>query len=241
MQSPVTYGLDDGVATITMDDGKVNVLGFEMFAALSGALDRAEADRAAVVLVGGPRAFSAGFDLRVLVGGGSDAYRLVRTGFELAARILAFRFPAVIACTGNARAMGAFLLLSGDYRLGATGAYAVQANEVAIGITMPFFGVEICRQRLAPAHFQRAVINAEGYAPEDAVVAGFLDRLVPPARLLEEARHVAAGLMKLNLDAHAATKLRTRAASLQAIRDAIEADAAAFRSPTTSGPPSSRG
>ena len=38
-----------------------------------------------------------------------------------------------------------------------SGAYRIGANEVAIGITMPLFGVEMCRQRLAPAHFQRAV------------------------------------------------------------------------------------
>ena len=37
----------------------------------------------------------------------------------------------------------------------------IGAIEVAIGLTMPFFGIEICRQRLAPAHFNRAVINAK--------------------------------------------------------------------------------
>ena len=191
MSALVNYSVADAVAAVIMDDGKRNVLSLQMFAELSGALDRAEADRVAVVLAGRAGTFSAGFDLRTLGAGGPDAYRMVRTGFELAERMLAFPTPIVVACTGDARAMGAFLLLSADYRLGATGAYTIQANEVAIGITMPFFGVEICRQRLTPAHFQRAVINAEAFPAEDAVHAGFLDHLVPAA---ERGQQVAHGL-----------------------------------------------
>jgi enoyl-CoA hydratase len=219
-----TYRLEDGIGTIAMDDGKMNVLSLEMFAQLNDAFARAESDRAVVVLRGREGAFSGGFDLRTLRGGGGEAYTMVRTGFELAARILAFPQPVVVACTGHAIAMGAFLLLSGDYRLGAAGAFKIGANEVAIGITMPFFGIEVCRQRLAPAHFHRAVINAEIYRPEDAVAAGFLDRVVAPSELQDAARTAAGELAKLDPAAHAATKLRARAEALKAIRAAIEAD-----------------
>jgi len=125
--------------------------------------------------------------------------------------------------------MGVFLLLASDYRLGAVGDYTLQANEVAIGITMPFFAIEICRQRLAPAHFHRAMINAEAYAPDDAVLAGFLDRIVAPAELADVARATAAALAKLPRHAFTATKLRTRAEALKAVRAAIEADDDAFR------------
>jgi len=229
MRALVAYCAEDAVAGITMDDGKRNVLSLQMFAELNGALDRAEAERTAVVLTGRAGTFSAGFDLPTLAAGGPDAYRMVRTGFELAERMLAFPTPIVVACTGHARAMGAFLLLSADYRLGAAGDYTIQANEVAIGITMPFFGVEICRQRLTPAHFNRAVINAESYAPDAAVAAGFLDRVVPAAELVDAARSTAVTLGNLNRPAHAATKLRARAEALKAVRAAIEADDAAFR------------
>src|SRR5262249_57494797 len=85
----------------------------------------------------------------------------------------------VAAGPGPGMGMGPFRRRAPDYGVGPAGEYRIGANEVAIGITMPFFGIEICRQRLAPAHFHRAVINAEIYRPEDAVVAGFLDRVVP--------------------------------------------------------------
>jgi enoyl-CoA hydratase len=229
MKPLLSYELRDGIATISMDDGKSNVLSVGMFTEINRALDRATTDRAVVVLSGREGVFSAGFDLRVLGAGGTDAYTMVRTGFELAERLLSLPVPVVIACTGHAIAMGAFLLLSGDYRVGAAGPYRIGANEVAIGITMPFFGVEICRQRLAPAHFQRAVINAEMYRPDDAVAAGFLDRVVAPSQLGDAARAAAGELAKLDVGVHTATKLRARAHALEAIRAAIAADDAAFR------------
>ena len=78
MNAPVTYDAADGVATITMDDGKVNVLSLGMLTEINAALDRAVADRAVVVLAGRDGVFSAGFDLGVLRGGGSRATAMVR-------------------------------------------------------------------------------------------------------------------------------------------------------------------
>jgi enoyl-CoA hydratase len=137
--------------------------------------------------------------------------------------------PVLIACTGHAVAMAVFLLLSGDYRVGAAGPYKITANEVAIGLTMPRAAVEICRQRLAPAHFNRAVILAEVFSPDDAVAAGFLDRVVEASELQNRAVSAAEVLANLDMDAHAASKLRARAQALQALRAAIEADDAAVR------------
>ena len=225
----VTYRLDDSVATITMDDGKVNVLSLAMLTELGGALVRAAAVRAVVVLTGREGAFSAGFDLPVLRAGGSAAADLLRAGFDLAARLLAFPAPVLVACPGHAVAMGVFLLLSGDYRIGASGAYKLTANEVAIGMTMPRAAVEICRQRLTPACFNRAVVLAEVFAPDDAVAAGFLDRVVPAAQLADAAAGAAAELARLDLDALAATKLRARRLTATALREAIDVDDAAFR------------
>lgn len=229
MGALVTYRLQDSVATITMDDGKVNVLSLAMLTELDAALDRAAADRAVVVLSGREGVFSAGFDLPVLRAGGTAAVDLLRAGFDLAARLLTFPTPVLVACTGHAVAMGVFLVLSGDYRVGASGPYKLTANEVAIGMTMPLAAVEICRQRLTPACFNRAVVIAEVFSPEDAVAAGFLDRVVPAAELAEASARAAAELAGLDMDAHAATKLRARRLAGTALGEAIEADDTAYR------------
>ncbi len=230
MSNLVAYKLEHPICTITLDDGKVNCLSLQMLAGINAALDRAEKDRAAVVLTGREGKFSAGFDLAALGKGGRDAIDMMINGFRLAERLLSFPLPVLIACPGHALAMGSFLLLSADYRIGVDGAYKIGANEVAIGLTMPRFGVEICRQRLAPAHFHRAVICAEIYSPAGAVEAGFLDQVIPKDKLTAAARDKATALAGLNMPAHMATKLRARHEALQAVRKAIEADEAELRS-----------
>jgi enoyl-CoA hydratase len=229
MNNLVAYQLEDSVATIAMDDGKVNALSPRMFEELGAALDRAAADRATVLLTGRPGIFSAGFDLTVLRAGGPDAQTMIRSGFALAERLLSFPAPTVVACTGHAVAMGFFLLQSADYRIGAAGPFRLNANEVAIRLTMPWTGVEICRQRLAPAVFQRALILAEAFAPDaTAIHGGILDRVVEAGELQGVARGAARAMAGLDLHAHAATKLRVRDQALRAIRAAIEQDGAGW-------------
>ena len=224
MDQLVTYDLIGSVATITMDDGKVNALSPQMFAELAASFDRAANDNAVVVLSGRPGIFSAGFDLSVLRGGGAEAIAMLRAGFELSERMLSFPTPVVIACTGHAMAMGVFVLLSGDYRIGVSGAFKLVANEVAIGMTMPLAAVEIVRQRLAPAFFNRAIILAELFSPDNAVEAGLLDRVVEAPELRAVANDTAIALAKLDMAAHLASKLRVREHTLQVIRAGIDAE-----------------
>jgi enoyl-CoA hydratase len=219
----LTYERSGPVATIRMDDGKVNCLSPRMLRELDEAFDRAVADGATVLLTGRERVFSAGFDLAVLRAGGEPAGQMVRAGFELARRILSFPTPTLIACTGHAVAMGAFLLLSADVRVGAEGPFRITANEVAIGLAVPDAALAICRHRLTPAAFNRAVVVADVFSPDAALAAGFLDRVVPEADLALTAGETAAALGRLDMAAHAATKLRARHDVLEALRDAIEA------------------
>jgi enoyl-CoA hydratase len=224
MTQPVSYRADGRVATITLDDGKVNALSSAMLADIGAALDRAEADRMVVLLTGRDGILSAGFDLKVLRAGGAPAQQMVRSGFELAVRLLSFPAPVVIACPGHAIAMASFLLLSADYRLGADGPYKITANEVAIGLEIPQAAIEICRQRLSPAALGRAVLLSEVFAPGDAQQAGWLDRVVPAGELAGAAASLAADLARLDPEAHAASKQRLRGPVVAGIVAALEAD-----------------
>jgi enoyl-CoA hydratase len=123
--------------------------------------------------------------------------------------------------------MGSFLLMSADVRLGADGAFRIGMNEVAIGLTLPYFAVEIARQRLSPTYFNRAANLAEMYSPTEAMDPGFLDGVVAPDQLLDVARQRAAALRKLDMTAHAGTKLRVRGPALAALREAIDTELSA--------------
>jgi enoyl-CoA hydratase len=228
MEPAVRYEREGPVARVTMDDGKVNALSLDLLTQLDDAFSRAEADGVVVVLSGRAGVFSAGFDLGTLRAGGAEAAAMLQAGFELAERILSFPAPVVISCTGHAVAMGVFLVLAGDYRIGVAGPYKITANEVAIGLTMPGAAVEICRQRLSPSHFNRATVIAEVFSPPGAVDAGFLDQVVDAAEIDDAAGTVAAQLAQLDRAAHAATKLRVRKQALEAIRDAIQQDSESY-------------
>ena len=222
MSQIVSYRQEENIATITIDDGKANAVSFQFLEEVNAALDQAEQDKAVTILTGRPGKFSAGFDLRVLQGGGDAAPNLVRSGALLCKRLLGFPTPVVIACSGHALALGALLLLAADYRIGIQGNYKIGTNEVAIGMPLPHFGVELARHRLSPIHFSRAVANAEIYPPRYAVEAGFLDLVVSEEELMETAMHSAQGLVKLDMAVHYATKMRVRGKAIDTINEAIE-------------------
>jgi enoyl-CoA hydratase len=225
MTELASYELEGSIATITMDDGKVNAFSIPMLKALHTAFDRAERDGAIVVLTGRENYFSAGFDLKVFAGGEVDqVIEMLTLGATLAERILSFPTPILTACNGHAVAAGSFTLLAADLRIGTEGPFQIGLNEVKIGLTVPWFAIELARQRLTPAHFDRAVVGATMHSPSEAVTAGFLDRVVSAGELPAASIVGAEALAELNFAAHAATKLRVRGGTLKAIRTAIETE-----------------
>ncbi|MGO0629712.1 crotonase/enoyl-CoA hydratase family protein [Pseudomonas sp. SAR267] len=224
MSELITYHAEDGIATLTLNNGKVNAISPDVIAAFNAALDRATQERAVVIITGQPGILSGGYDLKVMTSGPKEAVALVTAGSTLARRLLSHPFPVIVACPGHAVAKGAFLLLSADYRIGIEGPYKIGLNEVQIGMTMHHAGIELARDRLRRSAFHRSVINAEMFEPKDALDAGFLDKVVPAEQLLEVALGVARELKKLNMLAHKNTKLKVRKALLDSLDEAILLD-----------------
>ncbi len=224
MTDLATYELDGPIATITIDDGKVNAFSIPMLEALHAALDRAEKDGAVVVLTGREGYFSAGFDLKVFSDQPERVVEMLNLGATLSERVLGFPTPVIVACSGHAIAAGTFLPLAADLRIGVKGPFKFGLNEVKIGLTVPLFVIELARQRLRPADFSRALLTAAMYDPEEALLAGFLDRVVAPEELRDASLGAAEELAGIDLGAHKATKLRVRAGALQALRGAIETE-----------------
>jgi enoyl-CoA hydratase len=224
MSELVTCQIENQVATITILNGKVNAISHQVVDELNRAFDQAEKAQAVVVLTGRAGMFSGGFDLQVMRGSMSTAMALVEKGSTLAVRMLSFPYPVIAACSGHAVAKGAFLLLAADYRIGVDGAFKIGLNEVAIGMTMPHGGVELARGRLAPVFFNRSVILAEMFSPKEAVIAGFLDKVVSEAEFVPRVQAIAQAMTKLDMKAHHHTKLKVRAELLQVLDECIEKD-----------------
>ncbi|MGO4313748.1 crotonase/enoyl-CoA hydratase family protein [Pseudomonas sp. KB_15] len=224
MSELISYHLEDGIATLTLSNGKVNAISPDVIAAFNAALDQAVTDRAVVIITGQPGILSGGYDLKVMTAGPKEAVALVTSGSTLARRLLSHPFPVIVACPGHAVAKGAFLLLSADYRIGVDGAFSIGLNEVQIGMTMHHAGIEIARDRLSKVALQRSVVNGEMFNPQSAVAAGFLDVVVSAEELQGAALAAARQLKKINMTAHKNTKLKVRKALLEALDNAIIQD-----------------
>ena len=209
---------------IHMDDGKANALGFALIEALHSALDTAAQRGGVIALVGREGKFSAGFDLSVMQRFDAESTRLLREGADLIIRLLGFDGPVILGVSGHALALGGLLCLSADHRIGVQGAFKLGLNEVAIGMTMPWFGVELCRARLTPSHRDQALGLARLYSPDEAIGAGFLDEVVAPTALSERIADVASHLAKLHMPSHGATKTRSREILMQRLSLAIDRD-----------------
>lgn len=226
----VTYSLVDDVATITIDDGKANALGHATLGGIEDALDRAESDGAkAVVIAGREGKFSAGFDLSVMTSGPENARGLLGRGAELGIRVFEFPRPVVLAVTGHALAMGGILLCCADVRVGAQGPFKLGLNEVRIGMPVPAFAVEVCRDRLSPRAFTRAIQLAHVHSPDEAQQAGFLDEVVDADQVVARATEVAADLAAtLHPGPFRMTRSTTRGAVAANLRQVLAADLTEF-------------
>lgn len=227
-----TYTFENNIAIIRMDDGKANVFSFAVVEALHKHLDQAAADKArSLVLIGRPGKFSAGFDLGEMTASPESARSLVAAGAHLWLRIYGLEIPTVAACTGHALAGGAITLMSCDLRIGADVPSKIGLNEVAIGLVLPKFAVELARERIAKSHFTAATMGAQIYDPAGAKDAGFLDLVVPEQELEAVATQEAARLGLLRTGAYGATKANARAMMIAEVGAGVEADMASIDIP----------
>lgn len=220
-----TYRLDGTVAVISMDDGKANVMSTAVVDTLHAHLDRAEEDGArALVIAGRPGKFSAGFDLSEMTASAESMRALVVHGARWMMRLYGFGMPTVAACTGHALAGGALTLLSCDVRIGADVPCKIGLNEVAIGMALPKFAVELARDRIVREAFGAATMEAQIYDAAGAAAVGYLDRVVPEAEVLDAAVAEARRLSELRTGAYALTKTNLRGAMIDEQLATVKAD-----------------
>ncbi|MBI2890058.1 MAG: crotonase/enoyl-CoA hydratase family protein [Nitrospirae bacterium] len=213
----IHYELADGIATLRLDDGKANTIESTFIRELNAALDRAEKDAAAVVIVGRAGFFSAGLDLKVLPTLPPDAMKaFVRSFGAGMLRVWQHPRPVVAAITGHAIAGGAVLALACDRRIGAVGTFKIGLSEVAIGLPLPPYVVAMARQVLPPPAWSGAMLFGELYDPLGAVGKGYLDRMVPADQVLRQALEEAKRLAALHEHAFAVTKKYLRSSEAQA-------------------------
>ena len=218
-----TLTTEGDVSIITLDDGKANVFSSAMSSTINQLLDEVPNDKGALLITGRQGLLSGGFDLKTMTGGeAKDIIEMTVNGFKLLARIYGFSRPVVVASSGHAIALGAFLLCCADYRVGAKGKYLVQANEHRNNMSIPIPILEISKSRISKRHWHRAILNAEAYPIDQSVEAGYLDEVVDEGELMKRAMEVATDLATLGHPHYQMTKDLDQKDILERINAGIE-------------------
>jgi len=214
------YTVINNIATLTFDDGKANAVGPQFLDDINTGLDRAQAEQVgAVILRGREGIFSGGFDLEEFKKGVELGMTMVGRGFDLLVRLYSFPLPLVAACTGHGVAMGAFIIMACDSRIGSRGNFKISLPETAIGMALTPLVLALTAARISRQHMTRVALQSEVYNPEQAVEAGFIDEAVEADLLDARAMEVALKLANLPQAQYAANKLSIRANTLQAMND----------------------
>jgi 2-(1,2-epoxy-1,2-dihydrophenyl)acetyl-CoA isomerase len=193
----IRYEVAEGVAEITLDRPDVlNSVNRQMAAELRDALARAGDDGAvrAVLLSGAGRAFCAGQDLAEAMPTDAPAppiEDIVRQSYNPVVRALrGLEKPVVAAVNGVAAGAGANLALACDIVLAADTASFIQAFA-KIGLVPDTGGTWLLPRLVGFARAAALAMLAEKVLAADAQAMGMIWRVVPAARLGEEARGLA--------------------------------------------------
>ena len=219
----MNYENTNNIAVITFDDGKANVVGHGFLDHINSGLDKAEQENAgAVILRGREGIFSGGFDLEEFKKGPEAGLAMVKRGFELLIRLYSFPLPLVAACTGHSIAMGAFVVMACDMRVGIQGSFKMRLPETAIGMELPPILLALTASRISDQHMTRVALLSEAYDPECAVDAGFIDETVDAQQLDARSMEIAEQLAQLPQSQFATNKLAIRASTLQAMQESLD-------------------
>jgi enoyl-CoA hydratase len=233
----VSTTIVDGIATVTLDDGKVNALTGRLINELKSAVDEAGSCRA-VVVTGRPGLLTAGLDVdelrRLDIPGRADLFaRFGRFLLDL----WVTPCPVVCAADGHAVAAGTLIALASDHVVAADGEFRWGMTEGRIGLELSDFSILLVRSRLAPLHADRLLLQGMVVDPRTAVEVGYAHEAVPPADVLERAQEVARTLSRLPAQAYARNKLRLRGDAARRARDHVDEDIASLLATQVTEPP----
>jgi enoyl-CoA hydratase len=220
---------DDGVLTVTMDDGDKNALVPEVFDGLIAVLDE-ETDARAVVLTGREGVFTAGLNVKWMAANGREGVERLLVGFgRCLVRWWTDPRPTVCAASGHAIAAGTMFGMACDHAVAAEGGYW-GLMETRIDFELPEFGIALARHNVRADRLEDLLLPGERIDAHAAVAAGFADEVAPPAEVLARARTRATELAALPPRAYAGTKRRLRGADAEAVLAGLDADIAALTS-----------
>jgi len=240
MDPTVKFELSDAVAWVTLNRPEsANTLDLQFGRDLLDAAERCQGTHGvrAVVITGAGKAFSFGGDLGAMMmneGGGIEAYLLELTA-DLNAAIEAFcglEAPVIAAVNGTAAGAGMGLVAMADLAIAAEGAKFSLAYT-GVGLTPDGSTSYFLPRSLGTKRAMELVLTNRALSAAEALDWGLVNKVVPDAEVVEEARKLAARLAAGPLAAfgHAKRLMRSEASLRSQLADEGRTIAAQSKSP----------
>jgi enoyl-CoA hydratase/carnithine racemase len=187
---------DAGIVELTFHNPPINMYDVRMrdeLCELLAALIVDESVRAVLFTATGDH-FSAGADLREFGTAPSlFAMRDARWGRDVWGRLQAVPVPMIVAMQGNSVGFGFELALHCDVRLAADDC-TVALPEARVGMIPVGGATQTLPRIVGNSAALHAILTGSRFAATDALARGFVDEVVPRARLHDRALAAAAGL-----------------------------------------------
>lgn len=205
--SSVSIESRESVGILRLTHAVTNPLGPELVKALSNALHQARREFQALVLAGGEKFFSIGFDLPVLLELDRNGMVAFFHGFEdLLLDLYTVPMPTVCAVKRHAVAGGTILMLTTDYRFASSGRTLVGLNEIRLGVPVPYAADLMLRQLVSERIATEMIYRGELVEASTMQAGGLVDRVLPAEEVETQALEAAAELAKFSPEAFAALK-----------------------------------
>jgi enoyl-CoA hydratase/carnithine racemase len=229
---------DAGVTTITLDrPDRLNALTFDIYRELAATFralrPEASVDGArAVIITGSGKGFCSGGDVEDIIGNlfardMAGLLEFTRTTGELVRAMKACRAPVISAINGVAAGAGAIIAMASDLRIGSTKArVSFLFNKVGLS------GADMGACHLLPrivgqGRATELLLLGDVIGAEEAHRIGFLNRVVEPEALMDEARALARRIADGPAFANAMTKEMLEREADVSLSAAIEMEAQA--------------
>lgn len=227
----VEMSVDGGIATLVVNRPEVlNSLSMSLVRDLDATLGRIESDGSirALIVTGAGRAFVAGADIEEISKlDGESGLEFARRGQAAFSRLEALDKPVLAAVNGFALGGGCELAMACHMRIASNKARFGQP-EVKLGILPGFGGTQRLPRLVGRGVATQLILSGEMIGAEAALRIGLVNEVVEPDALLDRARAILEGILKMGPRAVAASLASIRDGLDQDLDDALETEARIF-------------
>jgi enoyl-CoA hydratase/carnithine racemase len=235
MNAGLDVGIADCVATVTIENGPINLFDATLFPAMARTVAELAVDesvRAVVLQSANPEFFIAHFDVSLILSIPTDSSSppadSLNSFHQMCETLRTMPKPTIAVIEGRVGGGGSELALSCDMRFAASGRAVFNQPEVALGILPGGSGTDRLPRLIGRSRALEVILGCEDVDAETAAAWGWVNRSLPPDEVRPFAHALARRIASFPAHAVAAAKALVLRADGDVV-DHLLAEGAAFR------------